>query len=133
MFLATYWKIWVKSGDLEMYSSKSNEELPELKEVLLFMAWQFKKRQEETIVISDFWAIFFHKFPGIGQIGSILRSQFGRNLLLEESLVRPIYYKVSERPRFSPNYYKVSERPRSYIIPLKGSWFFERKCQLISH
>jgi hypothetical protein len=62
---------------LEIYSSKSNEELPELKEVLLFMAWQFKKRQEETIVISDFWAIFFHKFPGIGQIGSIFQ---GHNL-----------------------------------------------------
>jgi hypothetical protein len=38
MFLATYWKISFKSGDLEMFSSKSNEELTELKEVLLFMA-----------------------------------------------------------------------------------------------
>jgi hypothetical protein len=30
---------------LEIFSSKSNEELTELKEVLLFMAWQDKKRQ----------------------------------------------------------------------------------------
>jgi hypothetical protein len=39
---------------------------------------------------------------------------------LEESLVRPIYYKVSERPS-------------SYNTPLKGSWFSERKYHLISH
>jgi hypothetical protein len=38
MFLATYWKISFKSGDLEKISSKSNEELTELKEVLLFLA-----------------------------------------------------------------------------------------------
>jgi hypothetical protein len=38
MFLATYWKITFKSGDLKFFSSKSNEELTELKEVLLFMA-----------------------------------------------------------------------------------------------
>jgi hypothetical protein len=38
MFLVTYWKISFKYGDLEKNSSKSNEELTELKEVLLFMA-----------------------------------------------------------------------------------------------
>jgi hypothetical protein len=38
MFLATYWNISFKSGDLEFFSSKSNEELTKLKEVLLFMA-----------------------------------------------------------------------------------------------
>jgi hypothetical protein len=38
MFLATYWNISFNSGDLEKISSKSNEELTELKEVLLFMA-----------------------------------------------------------------------------------------------
>jgi hypothetical protein len=54
MFLATYWNISFKSGEFEIFSSKSNEELIELKEVLLFMASQFKKRQEETTVISEF-------------------------------------------------------------------------------
>jgi len=38
MFLSTYWNISFNSGDLETISSKSNEELTKLKEVLLFMA-----------------------------------------------------------------------------------------------
>jgi hypothetical protein len=38
MFLATYWNISFEFGDLEMLSSNSNEELTELKEVLLFVA-----------------------------------------------------------------------------------------------
>ncbi len=45
MFLATYWSISFNYGDLEKNSSKSNEELTEFNEVLLFMAQQFKKRQ----------------------------------------------------------------------------------------
>jgi len=38
MVLAPYENISLKSGDLEKFSSKSNEELTELNEVLLFMA-----------------------------------------------------------------------------------------------
>jgi hypothetical protein len=58
----------------------------------------------------------FHKFPCMGEI-IFSKSQFGRNSVVEESLVKPIYYKVSERPS-------------SCIIPFKGTWFSERKCQL---
>jgi hypothetical protein len=46
MFLATYWNISFKSGDLEIYSSKSNEELPELKEVLLLI-WPDNSRRDK--------------------------------------------------------------------------------------
>jgi hypothetical protein len=38
MFLAPCWNISLKSGDLEKTSSKSTEELTELKEVSPFMA-----------------------------------------------------------------------------------------------
>ncbi len=61
-FWPTYWNKSSKSGDLEIFSSKSNEELTELKAVLLFMAWQFKKRQQSSMNLGH----FLHKFPCMG-------------------------------------------------------------------
>jgi hypothetical protein len=55
----------------------------------------------------------FHKFPCMGEI-SFFQVTIWQNLVVEESLVKPFYYKVSERPS-------------SCIIPFKGSWFSERK------
>ncbi len=56
MFLG-YWLEHIKS----FFSSKSNEELTELKALLLFMAWQFKKRQQSSMNLGH----LFHKFPGM--------------------------------------------------------------------
>jgi hypothetical protein len=118
-----YMKWFKKKGSFYVFGSlleiwkKLHQNQLKLKELKCHLLWHDNSRRENSH--QWIWAICSINSLVWDEI-VFFKSQLGRNLLLEESLARPIHYKVSERPS-------------SYISPLEGSWFSERKCQLISH